>query len=510
MTSNLLWTLIALQMLMGTFDMLYHHEFTERLAWRPSQRRELQLHAVRNGIYAVLFLVLGWLETRGIWAWVVMALLAVEVLITLWDFVEEDLSRKLPATERVTHTLLAVNYGAILSLVLPVLIGWAGMPSALVIAPVGWGTVLATLAGPAVAVFFLRDWLASRRCLRLETRPAKPLMAALRPRQTVLVTGATGFVGRRLIQALVEGGHTAIAHVRQPNPESLAMRPLTLVTSLDQIGAETRIDAIVNLAGEPIANGLWTKAKRARIVSSRLEMTEAVVGLIAMLETKPKVLVSGSAVGWYGLWGDETHDETSQGRDCFSRELCVVWEEAALKAKAHGVRVVSLRTGLVLGTEGGLLTRMLTPFEFGLGGRFGSGRQWMSWIGRDDLVRLVAHAIATPAIEGALNGTAPEPVTNAGLVATLARALHRPAFMHAPASLLERLAGDLARELLLGGQKVLPSRALETGFVFETPRLEMLFDAVLGGRTAPRRLEGTSVERTGHAAGGSATSLSSP
>ncbi len=156
-------------------------------------------------------------------------------------------------------------------------------------------------------------------------------------------------------------------------------------------------------------------------------------------------------------------------------------------AEAHGVRVVALRTGLVLGTEGGMLANMLTPFEFGLGGRFGSGKQWMSWIGRDDLVRLIAHAIATPGISGALNGTAPEPVTNAELVATLARALNRPAFMHAPASLLERLAGDLARELLLGGQKVLPKRALETGFVFETPRLEGLLSKILGAKVAPRR-----------------------
>lgn len=492
MTSDLLWTLIALQMVMGTFDMLYHHEFTERLAWRPSQHRELQLHAVRNGIYAVLFLVLGWLETHGVWAWAVMALLAIEVLITLWDFVEEDLSRKLPATERVTHTLLAVNYGAILSLVLPVLIGWADLPSALIVAPVGWGTVLATLAGPAVAVFFLRDLFASRRSLRLETRPAKPLMAALPPRQTVLVTGATGFIGRRLIQALVESGHTVIAHVRHPNPESLGMRPLTLVTVLDQVGSETRIDAIVNLAGEPIANGLWTKAKRARILSSRLDMTKAVVDLIARLEQKPKVLVSGSAIGWYGLWSDEPLDETATSHDCFSHELCEAWEEAARGAEAHGVRVVALRTGLVLGTEGGMLANMLTPFEFGLGGRFGSGKQWMSWIGRDDLVRLIAHAVVTPEISGALNGTAPEPVTNAQLVATLARALNRPAFMHAPASLLERLGGDLARELLLGGQKVLPKRALETGFAFETPRLEMLLAAILGAKVTTHKTENRS------------------
>jgi uncharacterized protein (TIGR01777 family) len=480
MSSDLIWTLIAVQMAMGVFDMLYHHEFTERLAWRPSQHRELQLHAIRNGIYAVLFLTLGWLEAHGAWAVLVMALLAIEVLITLWDFVEEDLSRRLPATERVLHTLLAVNYGAILSLALPVLWGWAARPTALELTSYGWWTALATLAGPAVAVFFFRDWLASRRSRRLETRPAAPLMAVLPPRQTVLVTGATGFVGRRLVEALVAGGHTVIAHVRNPNPDHLRMRPLTLVTSLDQIGSETRLDAIVNLAGEPIANGLWTKAKRRRILASRLDMTKAVVDLIDRLATKPAVLVSGSAVGWYGLADETALDESSLPNASFGHEVCAAWEMAARAAEVHGVRIVLLRIGLVLGTEGGMLTSLLTPFEFGLGGRFGDGRQWMSWIGRDDLVRLIAHAMAAPSLSGPLNATAPEPVTNAQFVTALAGALRRPAVLHLPRKPLEWIAGDLARDLLLGGQKVLPSRALETGFVFETPRLAGLLDAIVG------------------------------
>lgn len=484
MSSDLLWTLIAVQMAMGAFDMLYHHEFTERLAWRPSQHRELQLHAARNGIYAILFLTLGWLETNGVWALAVIALLAIEVVITLWDFVEEDMSRRLPPTERVLHTLLAVNYGAILSLVLPVLVTWADRPTSLSVSTHGAWTLLATFAGPAVAVFFVRDWYAARRSLRLKSQPAARLAQALPRRQTVLVTGATGFIGRHLVEALVAGGHLVIACVRSPNPDALRMRPLTLVTSLDQIGSDASIDAIVNLAGEPIANALWTTEKRNRILNSRIETTQAVVGLIARLAMKPKVLISGSAIGWYGLWGEEALDEAADGRACFSRALCAAWEDAARQAKSHGVRVVRLRIGLVLGTEGGMLTRMLTPFEFGLGGRFGDGRQWMSWIGRDDCIRLIVHAIATPEIDGALNATAPEPVTNAELAATLARTLHRPARMHAPAWLLERLGGDLARELLLAGQKVLPSRALATGFRFETPTLEGLLTSILGSKPA--------------------------
>jgi uncharacterized protein (TIGR01777 family) len=262
-----------------------------------------------------------------------------------------------------------------------------------------------------------------------------------------------------------------------------------LITSLDQIATDTRVDAIVNLAGEPIASGLWTRAKRAQIIGSRVATTEAIVGLIARLAVKPRVLINGSAIGWYGLWQDESLDEASPGLDCFSHQLCAAWEEAARKAEVHSVRVVLLRIGLVLGTEGGMLARFLTPFEFALGGPMGSGRQWMSWIDRDDLVRLISHALAKTEIRGPLNATAPEPVTNSDFTRALARALHRPACLPAPAALLSMIGGDLARELMLGGQKVLPKRALATGFVFDNPTLVGALDAMLGARRAavPRR-----------------------
>ena len=481
MGSDLLWTLIALQILMGGFDTLYHHEFTERLAWRASQRRELQLHAVRNLIYAVLVVTLGWLEVHGAVAIGVAALLVIEIVITLMDFVEEDLSRKLPASERITHTLLAINYGAILMLAAPVFVGWAALPTDVVVTSYGWWSVMASVAAFGVALFGVRDGLASKRCLRLEMRPADELMSVLPPRQTVLVTGATGFIGRRVIEGLVAAGHNVIALVRTPNPDTLLMRPLTLLTGLDQINDDVEIDAIVNLAGEPIANGLWTKAKRARIVASRINVTNDVVNLIDRLDAKPKVLVSSSAIGWYGLRGGEEIDETSVGNDCFSRQVCVAWEGAAKRAETFGVRVVLLRTGLVLGTEGGMLTQMLTPFEFGLGGPMGSGQQWMSWIDRDDLVRLIGHIVATPDISGPVNGTAPAPVTNAEFTRALGRALHRPAVLRAPAWPLELVAGDLARELLLSGQKVLPDVAHATGFRFRHATIETALASILGG-----------------------------
>jgi hypothetical protein len=208
-----------------------------------------------------------------------------------------------------------------------------------------------------------------------------------------------------------------------------------------------------------------------------------VVRLIKRLNDKPKILINASAIGWYGLQGDEALTERADGRPCFTRQVCADWERAAVQAERFGVRVVRLRIGLVLGTEGGMLANMLTPFEYGLGGPFGSGEQWMSWIERDDLIRLIAHAIADPALKGPVNATAPEPVRNATFARELGRALHRPAFLAVPAAPL-RLLGDLADELLLGGQRVVPEKALKNGFVFRHSSLRSALSAMLGSRTS--------------------------
>ena len=234
----------------------------------------------------------------------------------------------------------------------------------------------------------------------MTSAPARDLVEKLPARQTVLVTGATGFIGSRLVAALAGRGHRVIALVRNPAKADMLPPPITLITSLDQLASDTNIDAIVNLAGEPIGNGFWTAQKRKKILESRIDMTGDVVGLIARLEKKPAVLVSGSAIGWYGLWQDQVLTESAKSHQCFSHELCEAWEQAARPAAEHGVRVVNLRIGLVLGTDGGFITRLLTPFEFGLGGPIGSGKQWMSWIERDDLVRLIAHVIARSDLAG--------------------------------------------------------------------------------------------------------------
>jgi uncharacterized protein (TIGR01777 family) len=483
MTSDLLWTLILFQMVMGLFDTVYHHELTERLPWRASQQHELGLHAIRNLLYAAVFILIGWFETRGVWALVLLAILATEVIITLVDFVEEDLSRKLPASERINHTLLALNYGAILALLVPVLLGWSQDATALKPAFHGFWSVLAAMAAAGVIVSGIRDHFAARRVGQLTAGRAGELVAALPERQHVLVTGATGFIGSRLIAALAEAGHQVTVLARDPAKAAALAPPFQLITALDQIASDARIDTIVNLAGEPIANGLWTTAKRRRILRSRLKMTRDVVRLIARLDRKPALLLNGSAVGWYGLWQDEALTEFDGGKACFSHRLCEAWERMAQRAQRHDVRVVRLRIGLVLGTEGGFLSRMLTPFEFGLGGPMGNGRQWMPWIERDDLIRLIAHVIATPKLSGAVNATAPEPVRNADFARELGRAFRRPAFIRIPTFAL-RLLGDLADELFLGGQKVLPDKALASGFVFRHETLRSALAAILPRHSA--------------------------
>jgi uncharacterized protein len=264
MISSFLWSLIAIQIFMGAFDTFYHHELTERLAWRPSQRHELELHCVRNSLYALLFLTLGWFEVHGIWAVIVIAILVVEVFVTLMDFVEEDMSRKLPATERINHTLLALNYGAILVLLLPILIAWAGQSTDVKPVFYGFWSILATVAAFGAGLGGFRDFAASKRFDRLNSAPVNGLIDKLPGRQTILVTGATGFIGSRLVAGLTDAGHHVIALVRNPARADMLRPPITLITSLDQLPSDARIDAIVNWRASRSATGFGPRQSAAR------------------------------------------------------------------------------------------------------------------------------------------------------------------------------------------------------------------------------------------------------
>lgn len=489
MTDPLLWILISIQVAFGAFDTLFHHELTERLAWRPSQRNELKLHGIRNFFYSLIFLTIGWTAPKGAIAAMLLFVLMVEILITLWDFVEEDRSRRLPPSERVLHTLLALNYGAILALMAPVLWGWASEATVLTPAYYGIYSWLCVIAAAGTVVFGARDLAAARRLTRIAPKPAAQLVAGINGRQRVLVTGGTGFVGTRLVEALVSGGHDVTVLTRNPKRAlDLLPAPLRLITNIDQIASNETIDTIVHLAGEPISNGLWTINKKRRVVESRIDLTQQLINLAARLDRKPECFIAASAIGWYGIRGSEPLMETHAAETwSFSHQSCEAVEAAARSMEIQGVRTTRLRIGLVLGIEGGLLARMLTPFEFGLGGPFGDGKQIMSWITRDDLVRLIAHVIKTPELFGAVNAAAPGAVTNGHFTKSLAHALHRPAIFGVPAAPLRLLLGQFADELLLGGQNVKPDKAQATGFVFNDPALEPALYRLVGAPTKPRK-----------------------
>ena len=301
----------------------------------------------------------------------------------------------------------------------------------------------------------------------------------------ILITGATGFIGRALVPRLQRDGHTVIVWARSPErARALLGADVDIVSS----GApfETLVatlegcDAVVNLAGEPLMAGRWTPARRRAIEESRLQLTATRVRAIAAASPRPRVLVSGSAVGFYGDRGDERLTESSGGSDDFLARLCDAWERAASDAEAHGVRVVRLRIGVVLGREGGALARMLPPFALGIGGPIGSGRQFMPWIHLHDLVRVVAAALVDDRYAGAINGVAPEEATSRTFAKALGRALRRPAVLPVPAFMLRALLGRMADEIMLSGPRVLPAQAMEAGFTFRYPTLDAALTRILG------------------------------
>lgn len=289
----------------------------------------------------------------------------------------------------------------------------------------------------------------------------------------ILVTGATGLIGHRAAERLVEAGHEVWGISRE---ERELVGPIRrwmkwdTAASLAPAGAFEGVSAVVHLAGEPIADGRWTAERKRRIRESRTVGTRNLVESLRALNVRPKVLVSGSAVGFYGDRGDECLDESSTPGAGFLAEVVQAWEAEALKARELGVRVVLLRTGVVLAKNGGALPKMLPPFKLGAGGRVGTGQQGFPWIHLEDEVGLIAWAIDHPEVSGALNAVAPETVTNLGFTQALGRVLHRPTLVVVPAFAIRAVFGEMA-DALLASQNVVPAAAQHLGYRFRFPDL---------------------------------------
>lgn len=282
----------------------------------------------------------------------------------------------------------------------------------------------------------------------------------------ILITGGTGLIGRALCQRWQAAGHQLTVLSRNPARVASCCSGARGIASLQQLGADYVPDVVLNLAGAPIADRPWSATRRRLLWDSRVSATQALVQWLASRAGPAPVLLSASAVGWYGDAAERLVDETSAacGED-FGAQLCAAWEQAALQAAQHGSRVVIVRIAPVLAAQGGMLARLRLPFRLGLGGRMGHGQQWMPWIHLDDLLALVDHLLSHPACSGIYNACAPEPVRNVDFTRQLAAQLHRPAMLPAPGWLLRAVFGEMAL-LLLGGQRVQPLRTLSSGFEF--------------------------------------------
>ena len=297
-----------------------------------------------------------------------------------------------------------------------------------------------------------------------------------------LVTGATGFVGRRLLSQLERPIVLSRDGVRAERLlAEYAVRTFSWDAQNEPAPAQAfeDVDVVFHLAGEPVAQGRWTQAKKARLRDSRVTGTRNLVETLSKLEHKPKALISASAVGYYSDRGDEILDESASPGEDFLAEICVAWEEESQKAADAGIRVVNLRIGIVLGSGGGALAKMLTPFKFGLGSPLGHGRQWMSWIHLDDLIGMMLFAARCDQIRGPINATAPNPVTNRQFTKALGKALRRPTILPSVPGVVLRLGMGEFASVLIASQKAIPGAAQTAGYEFVHSQLDEALQDIL-------------------------------
>lgn len=286
----------------------------------------------------------------------------------------------------------------------------------------------------------------------------------------ILITGGSGFIGSMLCSRLLEKQHNIVVLSRHPEKIKANMK---CISQLEQLTAENSFDIVINLAGEPIADKRWSRHQKEVIYNSRINTTRQLIEYFKKSRHRPELFISASAIGYYGIGQtNESVNEEATGDQSFSSQLCQQWEAVASQAKALGIRTCLLRTGIVLGKGGGALKKLSPPFRLGLGGKIGNGNQWMSWIHLDDLVGIILYCIEHKNITGAVNGTAPNPVTNKLFTKVLGKTLERPAIIPLPAVIVKLLMGQMGEELLLAGKKVLPDKIIKAGYKFKYKQLE--------------------------------------
>jgi uncharacterized protein (TIGR01777 family) len=300
----------------------------------------------------------------------------------------------------------------------------------------------------------------------------------------VLVTGSTGLVGSAVVALLTAGGHQVTRLVRTTPAHGAAEVYWDPAAKTIATPALEGLDAVVHLAGENIATGRWTPAKKRRIRDSRVQGTRLLCDALAQLVEPPTVLVSASAIGYYGDRGDRIMTEEDRPGTDFLAEVCREWEAATAPAEERGLRVVRLRTGVVLTPAGGALHKMLTPFKLGVGGIMGNGQQYMSWIARDDVVGIIQHALTADALRGPVNAVSPHPVTNQEFTKTLGQILQRPTVLPMPSFAARALFGEMADALMLSSTRVEPERLINSGYEFQFPELDGALRHMLGKAAA--------------------------
>ncbi len=460
-------TLLMAQAFMGAFDTLYHHEFKVALPQRSNARLELAIHAMRAIFYAGLFLGLAWYEWRGYWVGLLVIVVLMEVMLTLWDFVIEDRTRLLPASERVTHTLLAINGGAAFMLLATQLPQWYAQPSEFYRVDYGWPSVVLTLAALGVFLSGMRDGLAAWEVQRLDLQ----LNLDLGGHRRILISGGTGFIGSAWVREVLAQGHEVTLITRHPVAATMQFEgKVRALASASELSDQEVFDVVINLAGAPVVGLPWSTKRKQVLTQSRMVSTQDLLRYVERAQQRPSVWIQASASGFYGARNEQTLDEFSAVGNGFAAELCYAWEAMTAGLNRLGVRRVVLRFGMVFGRSGGAFPMMLLPYRMGLGAVIGRGTQFMPWIHLEDVLRLMAHVIREPEVEGVINAVAPDQPTYREFAHLTGSLLQRPVWLWLPEALLRKVLGEMAG-MFVDGPRIIPSRLEEIDFEFRFPQL---------------------------------------